>query len=606
MPATSETPRHPAAVAAAVTSVLRSVVDGAPLGTVLDMLCQHLEAACDFDVTATFAVDDGLLPPSQASTRGSLRVPVRGAADGVLGVLVLAPTSPRTWTAESVEQAEAFADLAGLALDHARARTGADRARREAEQHAHRLAAALDAVPTPTFELDADGRVTRWNQAAVLATGWVADEVVGRPLTTMGAGWGPIAGRVDDARRGMASTDQVEAVRRDGAALVLEVRLNPLSDDRGPGGAIGTLTDLTDRLAVETATRRSQRMEALGQFAGGIAHDFGNMLAAIAGFADLLDLELPADSSDARHDAVQIRQVAERGRALTERLLDFAHSRPTAPTIVDVGDHAHGLERVLAQSLPDDCELALAVADDVPTVLLGEGHLDQVLMNLVSNAGDAMPDGGTVSVRVAAAGDRVTIEVGDEGTGIPRPLLDRVFEPFFSTKGARGTGLGLSNVYAIVRGAGGHIEASSLLGRGSTFRVELPAHHGASPVTPPPPAAPRVLVVDPEPVSRQVLHTALSEAGFRVLAVSGADELDLADVARTDPVRVVLCPAIAGTPADRGLASTIARVRQLQPSVTLVELGDRDVTSGSPGVLTIPRPYVVDQVVATVRQAVGS
>lgn len=469
----------------------------------------------------------------------------------------------------------------------------------------HRLASVLDAVPTPTFELDGAGRVRRWNRAAAHLLGWRAAEVEELPLTGMGDGWAALGPGIAQARRGVASTGQLDVVHRDGRRLALEVRLNPLIDDRGAASIIGTLTDHTERLAMETAIRRSQRMEALGQFAGGIAHDFGNIVSAIAGFADLLELELPEDAG-ARADVARIREVAERGRRMTERLLDFAHSRPSEPSVVDVAAAVRGLEDLLEAGLPDGCDLHLDLDDHAPPVLLGSGQLDQVLLNLVSNAGDAMPDGGRITVRVAGVdgGAAVAIEVTDQGTGIPAPVLDHVFEPFFTTKGGQGgTGLGLANVYAIVRGAGGHIEARSRPGRGSTFAILLPACAPDAAPSEPAPTAPRLLVVEPEKVSRQVLRTALVGAGHRVLAVPDAGAVDLADVTRTDPVAVVVCPATAGAPADPGLAELLHRIRRLRPEVPLVELGERDAASSDPGVTTIPRPYVVDEVRRAVRRA---
>ena len=651
---------HTTSVATAVTARTTAVIDGADLPTTLGLLCARLEETADVTSTAGFArVDDGdewalvghgTLPPElrgltghaavpagslmdQAATSGEpaachdfddagpelrhrhrrsldaglraiLCVPVLGSRGDVVGVLGLASDRPRRWDDDTVALVSAFADLAGLVLDRHRADARARTEEARARALSHRLASVLDAVPTPTFELDQTGRIVRWNRAATLVVGWHRAHAVGRPLTALGDGWDGLDAMVTAARRGVAGTTQVEVTGRDGAPLVLEVRVNPLIDDSGAAGVIGTLTDLTDRLAMETAIRRSQRMEALGHFAGGIAHDFGNILSAIAGFADLMELQLPDDATGPRRDATQIREVAERGRRLTDRLLDFAHSRTSEAMEVDVAAGVRELERILARSLDDSCELVLDV-DDVPAVVLGSGQLDQLLLNLVSNAGDAMPDGGRVTVRVHHARGRVVLEVEDQGIGIPAPQVDRVFEPFFTTKGTQGgTGLGLANVYAIVRGAGGHTEITSQLGVGTNVRIELPANAAPAGETDPG-RAQRVLVVDPETVSRQVLHTALAGAGYRVMAVGAAHEVDLGDVTRTDPVDAVVCPGTAGTPADRPLATLLSRVRQLLPSVTLVELGEHDDRAREPGVTRIPRPYLVDQVVAAVDRAVA-
>lgn len=647
----------PTSIASAVTTVLRAVIADVDLPTCLDLLCAHLEASTSVDVTATFVLEDaewrlaghGTLPeelvglrgdaavPSgslmdqavasgepthctdllatgedlqrrhrrtiAAGLRGVLCVPVIGAGDLPLGVLGLATTSTRVWREDTIAVTRAFADLAGLVLERHRARTLAQHEAERANALSHRLASILDAVPTPTFELDRSGRVARWNRAASLAAGWRADQLVGRPVTAIGEGWEALAPRVEQARSGVASTSQVEVTSRAGAPLVLEVRLNPLIDDDGASSIIGTLTDLTDRLAMETAIRRSQRMEALGTFAGGIAHDFGNILSAILGFADLLDHELPEDAAAPRRDADQIRSLAERGRRLTERLTGFAHSRPVAPADVDVAAGVRDVERILSRSLPPSVEVCLEV-DEVPPVQLGEGQLDRVLLNLVSNAGDAMPEGGRVTVRVRHARGRVVLEVEDQGVGIPEANLDRVFEPFFTTKGSQGgTGLGLANVYAIVRGAGGHVEVTSQVDVGTCIRVELPPSTTDDDAGSVPTGASRVLVVDPEPVSRKVLHTALAGAGYRIMAVGDAADVDLGDVARRDPVAAMVCPATAGAPVERSLATLLSRMRQLRPGLALVELGEGNERSREPGVVTIARPYLADQVVAAVDRA---
>jgi len=258
----------------------------------------------------------------------------------------------------------------------------------------------------------------------------------------------------------------------------------------------GVLTDATERRELEDRLRHSQRLEAVGKLAGGISHDFNNLLTAMIGFGELAHDQAAKMSDDPRAEAIrddlaQVLATANRAATLTGQLLAFSRRGTTQPTEVDVSAAVRELEPMLGRLLVGAVELSCTLADDLPTVWVDSGQLTQVVLNLVVNARDAMPDGGCIAIRTAlvpAAGARppeappgewVLLEVADTGTGIAAEIQGRIFEPYFTTKEmGRGTGLGLAVVYGAVEHAGGRVTLASTLGKGTTFRVFLPT--GAS------------------------------------------------------------------------------------------------------------------------------
>ena len=310
----------------------------------------------------------------------------------------------------------------------------------------------------------------------------------------------------------------------------------------------GIETDVTERVQLEERFRHAQKMEAVGQLAGGVAHDFNNILTAVLGYADLLLSRIgPADPH--RTALEEIKKGGERAAALTRQLLAFSRRTPTQLVSVDVNGAIRGVESMLRRLVGDNLEFRLDLADGLGPVRADPIQLELVIVNLVVNARDAMPDGGTIAIatdRVVlgeeeasladmAEGACVRLRVTDTGTGIAPPVLERIFEPFFTTKEpGRGTGLGLATVYGIVRQHGGHVRVSSAEERGSTFEVLLPESSGtAASVTRPagpsistglPVGSERVLLVEDNASLLTLAREALIELGYRVFAASNAAE----------------------------------------------------------------------------------
>ncbi|MGA0287119.1 MAG: ATP-binding protein [Planctomycetota bacterium] len=338
--------------------------------------------------------------------------------------------------------------------------------------------------------------------------------------------------------------------------------------------------ELDRRQRLEATLRQVQKMEAVGLLAGGIAHDFNNLMTAILGFASLASEQLP-EGTRARTYLDEIQKVTERATALTSQLLTFSRRQVVQPKIVDLSEEVRQSESLLRRLLGEQVRLVVEHVDDPIAVKIDPNALHQIVMNLAVNARDAMPDGGVLTVRTSAVekadddgGRWALLEVRDEGCGMSPEAIERVFEPFYTTKSqGQGTGLGLSTVYGIVQQAGGETTIESEVGKGTCFRVLLPttreAIDGAAAE-----AASRsgrnveasILLVEDEPAILAVLETTLREVGFTVHAASDpaaalrqATALEALDVLVSD----------VGLPGMPGPALA-EEIRQVHPSVRTI------------------------------------
>ena len=327
-----------------------------------------------------------------------------------------------------------------------------------------------------------------------------------------------------------------------GSWLVLDDAGALLRGERGGADrAVGVLSDVTERKALEAQLRHAQKMEAVGLLAGGVAHDFNNLLLTVQGRAELLLAGL-RERGDERRQVEEIQSAAERAAHLTRQLLAFSRRQPLRPRVVDLNALVLDLADMLRRLIGEDVELSLGLDPALGRVRADPGVLDQVVMNLVVNARDAMPRGGRVILETANVERRgapcVALAVRDTGIGMDAQTRARIFEPYFTTKDpGRGTGLGLSTVDGIVRQSGGQIEVESAPGKGSTFRVVLPRVEGEIEAAPPELAAPAVpgggetlLLVEDDDAARELLVEFFEGRGFDVIAAaSGREALHLAE-----------------------------------------------------------------------------
>jgi two-component system cell cycle sensor histidine kinase/response regulator CckA len=391
--------------------------------------------------------------------------------------------------------------------------------------------------------------------------------------------------------------------------------------------------DTTELKSLEAQFAQSQKMQAVGQLAGGIAHDFNNLLTAMIGFSDLLLLRhRPGDQSFA--DIMHIKQNANRAAGLVRQLLAFSRQQTLQPRVLDMTDILAELSHLLRRLIGETIELDMIHGRDLGAVKADQGQLEQVIMNLAVNARDAMPEGGTLTIEtdsahlarpikrkgeIIPAGDYIRIRVTDTGCGIAADELDRIFEPFYSTKevGA-GTGLGLSTVYGIVSQTGGFVEVKSRLGEGTSFSIYLPQHQ-ASEEAVEEQAAPveisrdltgmgTVLLVEDEDAVRAFGARALKNKGYNVLeANSGEAALEvLGDSGETVDLLItdVVMPRLDGP-------SLVRRVRESRPDMPVIFISGyaedsfRKRLGREAGIHFLPKPFSLKELASKVKEVMG-
>ncbi len=407
----------------------------------------------------------------------------------------------------------------------------------------------------------------------------------------------------------------------------LLINFYPIRSAGGPPmGVAAVLLDVTDRVALEEQLRQSQKLEAVGRLAGGVAHDFNNLLTVARTYCDLLLEEMPLGDVR-RSDLSEIRNATDRAAVLARRLLAFGRKQVFAPRPIDLNETAHSLYVMFTRTLPESVKLQLQLAGELRPLTADAGQVEQVLMNLVLNAVDAMPDGGTITISTANAdlpsgeirGEQdsfVRLSVSDTGIGMDTATKDHIFEPFFTTKEpGKGTGLGLSTVYGIVEQHGGSIRIESEVGRGTTFHVFLPSDARPVAMTPPvtpaePPKSPRratVLVVDDELPLLASLHRMLSGRGYDVLR-AGSGEDALRAIARSpSPVQVVLTDLKMPGLAGRDLFDAIA---EASPSTGILVMSgyapdDLRELIEERQMPFLAKPFALDDLVAAIEQVLA-
>jgi two-component system cell cycle sensor histidine kinase/response regulator CckA len=439
----------------------------------------------------------------------------------------------------------------------------------------------LEASPNAVLAVDAQARITYANRLAETTFGYARDELLGQPVEVL------LPDRV--RARHVAHRDgflehpnarpmgiglDLAGRRKDGSEFPVEISLSPVDTPDGMS-VFATVVDITARKAMESQLLEAQKLESVGRLAGGIAHDFNNMLFAIRGYAELLeeDVDKPVlDREEAKRNVQAIVNAADRAAELTAQLLAFSRRQVVSPRVVDLTDAVEQLEPMIRRLIGENVELSMGLDANAGRIRVDPSQLDQILVNLVVNARDAISTGGTVTIETGPAvldepyatkhfdvtpGPYAMLAVSDTGVGMEREVREHIFEPFFTTKErGRGTGLGLATIYGIIRQAGGHIWLYSEPGHGSTFKLYFPSVDAPATVTraaaPSVPAAATgtVLVVEDEPSVRDMTTRQLERAGYRVLAAAdgeaGKAAFDLPDVHIDVLVSDVIMPHTSG------------------------------------------------------------
>jgi PAS domain S-box-containing protein len=491
----------------------------------------------------------------------------------------------------------------------------------------HMLRIVIDTSPLAIVTMDFDGNVRSWNRAAERMFGWLEQEILGKPF--------PIVPEEDEAffRDNLDRLHRAETIagierqrrRKDGTSIDVALWNAPQLDAEGNViGGVSVIADMTDRKRLEEQFRHSQKMEAVGRLAGGVAHDFNNLLTVIGGYTQML-LEAMQPEDPLRPSLEEIDRATASATALTQQRLAFSRRQIVSPRVVDLGELVAGLDRMLHRLIGEDIELVAIHPPQLPNVKVDAGQIEQVVMNLVVNARDAMPRGGTITIETAmldleerspdgvGPGHYVVLSVADTGRGMTEETKRQIFEPFFTTKGrGKGTGLGLSTVYGIVKQSGGEVTVASAPGEGSTFRVFLPAVARAAAAGvngAPPPERKRgtetVLLAEDEAGLRKLIAGILESRGYSVLLAADAREaLDWCE-RHPGPIHLFLADVVMPGMSGQDLAALVTRLR---PRLKVLYMsGYSEHASLDDGVLEsgaafLPKPFSPEILLTKVRE----
>ena len=512
-------------------------------------------------------------------------------------------------------------------------------AQRESEAERDRLALAAAQTADSIVITDLNGTIVYVNAAFEQATGYSREMAIGKNPRILRSGhqdgafyramWQTIAA-------GQVWSGELVNRRRDGSLFREAAVIGPVRDAAGHVvNYVGVKRDITHIRELEQRLAQAAKMEAIGQLAGGIAHDFNNILTAIGGYAALVQAAVP-EGTPVAADGGGIVAAAARAQTLTSQLLAFGRRQLLEPRPVDVRSVVAGVRPMLARLIGEDITLGSETGGDPCTVSIDAGRLEHALVNLVVNARNAMPDGGSIRITVEritdggreglAAGPWVVLGVADTGTGMTAEVASRIFEPFYTTRDhGEGTGLGLAMVDGFIRQSGGEIRVVSRVGRGTTFRIFLPALTVAAgdelrgPVAEPAAdAAPStasdvnggatILVVEDEPILRTLAHRALTRAGYHVLLAGDGDEALRFATSFSGRIDLlfsdVVMPGLRGSSLAEALRGSRPEIRVLLTSgYTEDDVMRRGIILGRDGFL--PKPYTPQALTSAVAEVLG-
>ncbi|HLK62914.1 MAG TPA: CHASE3 domain-containing protein [Bryobacteraceae bacterium] len=490
--------------------------------------------------------------------------------------------------------------------------------------------AVLQSSPLAIWATDLEGRVTFWSPAAERIFGWAEAEVIDKPLPIIPPD------QTDEYRLWLDRFRQGEAlasversrVRKDGTRIEVTIWTAPLRDAAGRiSGALAIDNDVTEHKQLEEQLRQSQKLEAVGRLAGGVAHDFNNLLTVITGYAEMLIMEVEDDQS-LRDYAQEIQYAASRAGALTAQLLAFSRRQISQPRILDLNEVVSHSIKLLRRVIGEDIEIATHLQPELGRVKADPTHIDQLIMNLVVNARDAMARGGKLTIETAnqmldreysgrhigvQPGPYCMLAVSDTGTGMDAATRSRLFEPFFTTKETgKGTGLGLSIVYGIVKQNGGEIMVYSEPGKGTTFKIFFPmavvpeAFAVEEERTTEARGSETVLLCEDEAAIRKLVHAMLTRCGYQVIDAERPEEAVQLATKHTDDIHLLLTDIVMPQMSGFDLAKEI---RQVRPRIQVLYMSgytDNQVSRSwvlNPDTPFIQKPFTAAALSQKVREA---
>jgi two-component system, cell cycle sensor histidine kinase and response regulator CckA len=507
-----------------------------------------------------------------------------------------------------------------------------------AAHYQHFLRQVIDANPHLIFVKDWEGRYVLANCALAEFHGTTVESILGKRDSDFGLKQEEVDQFLRDDRE-IISSQQPRFIAEEpatssstGATRWFQTVKVPLvSSDGSARQVLGVATDITERKQLEDQFRQAHKMEAVGRLAGGVAHDFNNVLTIIRAQTEFLLADMSEDDSS-RADVLEIQSAADRAAGFIRQLLAFSRRQLLQPEVLELNAVITGMEGMVRRLVGEDVVLLTRLRPELPRVWADPNQLQQVILNLAVNARDAMPRGGTLLIETAVVeldehyprqhpsakpGAHVVLVVTDTGCGMDPATRSRIFEPFFTTKEAgKGTGLGLSTVYGIVKQSGGHIWVYSEVGRGTTFKLYFPLHQGPVPAAAPPvaPLPPRgagatILLVEDEPSVRSTVRRLLERHEYQVLEAGNGQEALALIAARKGEVNLVLSDMVMPGMGGTELAG---RVRALSPTMpvllmtgyteeAITRTGDHSIDEQ-----IIEKPFTLHTMLEKVRTALAS
>ncbi|WP_026735778.1 ATP-binding response regulator [Fischerella sp. PCC 9605] len=497
--------------------------------------------------------------------------------------------------------------------------------RKQAEQKIREQAALLDVTTDAILVQDLDNQICFWNQGAEHLYGWKATEIISKNVNQLLYRPETLS-QLQKIHKSFAESGswqgELHQITKEGKAIIVASRWTLMRDKDGKPKSILTVnTDITEKKQLESQFLRAQRLESVGTLAGGIAHDLNNILTPILTAAQLLQLKLPNTDERSQQMFKTIESNAKRGAALVKQVLHFTRGVEGKRTIVQVNHLFSEIKQIVQETFPKSIEVSANIKPDLWAVIGDATNLHQVLMNLVVNARDAMPNGGTLSICAenmfideqyarmnldARVGHYIVITIADTGVGMPAEILDRIFEPFFTTKEVgKGTGLGLSTVTGIIKSHGGFVNVHSKVGKGTEFKVFLPAVEAT--VTPLVEDlellkgnGELVLVVDDEAKILETTKISLETYNYRVITARDGIEAIALYAQHQDEISAVLMDMMMPSMDGATTIRTLQKINSLVKIIAVSGLAANDKLSGVNAVKAfISKPYTTKELLQT-------
>lgn len=566
-------------------------------------------------------------------------VPLK-VGDEVVGVLGLAFVDRGVvFSEQQMEVLEHFGELASLALENARLNEGSQRElaeRKRAEEHLRKLSVAVEQNPASIVITDTSGTIEYVNPHFTRLTGYTFEEAVGLNPNVLKTGetskeeyrqlWKTILA-------GGEWRGEFHNRKKDGGLYWEQAMIAPIRDSNDViTHFIAIKEDITERKQLEGQLRHAQKMDAIGQLAGGIAHDFNNILTAIVGYASIMQLKLPEDSP-LKRNAEQIAATAERGASLTQGLLAFSRKQASNPVIVDLNEVISRVNQLLLRLISEDIHLEINLEQSRMQVLADSGQVEQVLMNLTTNARDAMPQGGSIKISTETVvldndfvlargfgrpGKYALLTVTDSGDGMEPDIVKHIFEPFYTTKElGKGTGLGLSIVYGIIKKHTGYILCHSTIGLGTIFQIFLPLLDSSPEIKEEKvqeniaytQGSACILLAEDNETTRVLAREILDEFGYSVIeAVDGEDALEKFREHRANITLVILdviMPKMNGREVSDAIRNIAPDMRILFCSGYAKELVVSHV-GVEDGKIYLPKPFTPKELLMKIREVLDN